>query len=206
MNAESGRSDLGDRPVAEVDRIRDIIFGPQMRVYEQQFKRVLGRLDLLSNQLEELRTAFEQQGAEQESRTRETQEEMRQRHAELERTFTARLDQLEANLELQTHELQAESRQALGQLRDEHARRMDQQAADLKAEARQLSADLRKQGQDLRSEFTTSMDALEDGKTSRHDLGDLLTEMGTRLKEQIGVADLLGQLGQLAEDQSADQA
>lgn len=197
MNAESDRSDLGDRPIAEVDRIRDIIFGPQMRVYDQQFKRMVGQLDLLSNQLEELRTALEQQGAEQESRTRETQEEMRQRHAELDRTFSARLDQLEANLELQTRELQAESRQALGQLRDEHASRMDQQASDLQAGARQLSAD-------LRSEFTTSLDALEDRKTSRHDLGDLLMEMGTRLKEQIGVADLLGQLGQLAEDQSAD--
>lgn len=204
MSLESDSPNLEDRPVAEVDRIRDIIFGPQMRLYEQQFKRAAGQFDLLSKQLEELRTALDQQRADQESRTRKAQEEMRQHYTELERTFSSRLEQLEAKLDQQTTEIRAESRQARDELRGELASQIEQQGTELKAEAQQLAADLRKQGQDLRTEFTASLDALDDDKASRHTLADLLVEMGARLKEQMGVADLLGQLGEIAETEPSD--
>jgi chromosome segregation ATPase len=171
MSTESDRADVEGRPPAEVDRIRDIIFGPQMRLYEQQFKRLVGQLEQTNKQLDELRSALDQQRVDQEARTRQAEEEMRQRHAELEQAFSDRLGQLEANL--------------------------DQRAS-------QLTADLRKQGQDLRSEFTTALDALDDDKAGRHDVGDLLVEMGTRIKERVGVADLLGQLTELAGDQAAE--
>jgi predicted RNA-binding protein with PIN domain len=200
MSLESDSPNLEDRPVAEVDRIRDIIFGPQMRLYEQQFKRAAGQFDLLSKQLEELRTALDQQRADQESRTRKAQEEMLQHYTELERTWSSRIEKLEAKLDQQTTEIRAESRQARGEL----ASRMEQQGAELKAQAQQLAADLRKQGQDLRAEFTASLDALDDDKASRHTLADLLVEMGARLKEQMGVADLLGQLGEMAETEPSD--
>jgi DNA anti-recombination protein RmuC len=171
MSAENDSLTPDDRPIAEVDRIRDIIFGSQMRNYEQQFRRMANQLDLLGGQLEELRTVMDRQRAEQESRTRQLEEEMRERNAEMERTFSERHGQLEAGLEQQTT---------------------------------QLAADMRKQGQDLRAEFTAAVDALEDAKAGRHDLGDLLVEMGTRLKQQIGVGDLLGQLEGLAEEQPSE--
>ena len=49
--------------IAEVDRIRDIIMGPQMRLYEHQFKRMTNQLDILGTELEELRTRLDQQVA-----------------------------------------------------------------------------------------------------------------------------------------------
>lgn len=64
---------MEDRPTAEVDRIRDIIFGPQMRLYEQQFQRLVGQTELLSKQVDELRAALEQQKADQESRLHKAQ-------------------------------------------------------------------------------------------------------------------------------------
>ena len=67
-----------------------------------------------------------------------------------------------------------------------------------------LAADLRKQGRNLRSEFTAAQDALDEAKTNRHDLGDLLVEMGTRLKDQVGLADLLGQLEEVTADEPAE--
>jgi len=54
---------------------------------------------------------------------------------------------------------------------------------------------MRKQGHDLRAWFEKALDAMEDDKASRSHVGDLLVEMGTRLKQQAGIADLLGQLG-----------
>jgi DNA repair exonuclease SbcCD ATPase subunit len=174
MSQESAQTNREERSAAEVDRIRDILFGPQMRGYEQQIKRMAGQLDLLGKKLEDLVARLDQQQGDQESRMRRFQEEMQKRHSELERMLTSQLGQTEANLEQQA------------------------------TETRQLAADLRKEGQDLRSEFTNALADLEDGKTSRHDLGDLLMEMGTRLKGQMGLVDLLGQLEEAAQDQSAD--
>ena len=60
MSPEAEKPALAGSP-AEVDRIRDIIMGPQMRVYEQQFKRLVSQIELLNKQLEDQRAAFEQQ-------------------------------------------------------------------------------------------------------------------------------------------------
>jgi hypothetical protein len=73
MSPDTAKPALEGSP-AEVDRIRDIIFGPQMRVYEQQFKRLVSQIDRLNKQLEEQRAAFEGQIAEEQARTRKLQE------------------------------------------------------------------------------------------------------------------------------------
>jgi DNA repair exonuclease SbcCD ATPase subunit len=159
-------------PIAEVDRIRDIIFGSQMRTYEQQFKRVAGQLDQINTQLDELRASLDRQRADLEGQTLKLQEATRQGQSELERTFSSQLAQLRAAL--------------------------DKQGADLTAQLRDQAAELRKQGQDLRGEFTQALDALENDKTSRGHLGDLLVEMGMRLKQQADISDLLGQLGKVS--------
>lgn len=155
--------------LAEVDRIRDIIMGPQMRLYEQQFKRIASQLDLLSKELADLRAHTEQQ-----------------------------MSELGSHSEQERGRLQAEARQASDNLRGDLTARLDKLDAELKAQTSQLASDLRAQGQSLRSEFTTALDALDDDKASRQDVGDLLVEMGTRLKKQAGITDLLGGLGDLA--------
>lgn len=160
MSQESDIVSQETQTVAEVDRIRDIIFGPQMRNYEQQFKRLASQVDRLGKQLEDLTSAFEQQ----------------------------------------TSQSQSETRQALDDFRQEQSSRLDQQVTELRAETRKLANDMRKQGTDLRDEIMEAIHALEDGKTNRLDLSDLLIEMGTRLKQQMGLADLLGQLEDVTKD------
>jgi DNA anti-recombination protein RmuC len=157
----------GEGSPAEVDRIRDIIFGPQMRRYEQQFQRVMAQLEGMGKQLDELRAAFDQQGNDQEAGLRKVQEDLRESIEGMRKDTSARMDQYEEHTSTQI---------------------------------RQLGADLRQQGQDFRSELQKTADALEDGKTGRHDLGDILVEMGTRLKDQAGIGDLLGQLGDLEQE------
>ena len=142
MSLEDSGPDSQERPITELERIRDIIFGPQMQDYEGQFGRVAAELGLLSQQLDELRSKLAQQKADQERR----------------------LDELESTLGDQTSQL-----------------------AD-----------------DLRAEFTQALDALRDDKASRLDVGDVLVEMGTRLKQQFGVADLLGPLDDTAGDDLFD--
>jgi chromosome segregation ATPase len=172
-----------ERAVAEVDRIRDIIFGQQMRSYEQQFKRFTNQLDQLGRQLEDLRAELERQRADQEARTIGVQEELSQQHSRLETSLTQ-----------QTAQSRTEFRQAVDQTRSDLSRRLEQLGAELRAQTGQLGIDLRKQGQELHGQFTAALEALEHDKASREHVGDLLVEMGTRLKEQKGLADLLGQL------------
>jgi hypothetical protein len=45
MSEEGDKSTQTARSIAEVERIRDILFGPQMRLYEQQFKRIGGYME-----------------------------------------------------------------------------------------------------------------------------------------------------------------
>jgi hypothetical protein len=160
-----------DHSVAEVDRIRDIIFGPQMRLYEQHFQRVTSQLEALGKQIEELRTALHQQATDQESQTRKVQEELRQ---------------------------------ALDGQKRELTTRLEQQGAEQQQQMRQLAADLRTQGQNLQGEFTAALDRLDNEKASRHNLGDLLMEAGMRLKQQMGIVDLLGQLQEAPVDEARE--
>ena len=142
MSVEDSGPGSEERPTTELERIRDIIFGPQMQDYEGQFGRVAAELGLLSQQLGELKSTLAQQRADQEQR----------------------LDQLESRFGDQTQRL-----------------------AD-----------------DLRAEFKEALEALQDDKASRLDMGDILVEMGTRLKQQFGMADLLGPLDDSDSDDLLD--
>ena len=168
MTRKSDEAGPEETPIAEVDRIRDIIFGSQMRTYEQQFKRVAGQLDQINKQLDELRASLGRQRQDLEAQTLKLQETTQQSQSEMERNLSNQLAQLRAAL--------------------------DKQHTDLEAE-------LRKQGLGLRGEFTQGLDALENEKASRGHLGDLLVEMGTRLKQQGDISDLLGQLGKASAKQ-----
>jgi chromosome segregation ATPase len=146
MTRKSDEAGPEEPPIAEVDRIRDIIFGSQMRTYEQQFKRVAGQLDQINKQLDELKANLGRQRQDLEGQILKLREATQQSQSEMERTFSNQLAQ-------------------------------------------------------SRSEFTQGLDALEDAKTSRSHLGELLIEMGTRLKQQGDISDLLGQLGKASAKQ-----
>jgi hypothetical protein len=176
MSQEGSGTGVEERSIAEVDRIRDIIFGSQMRTYEQQFKRVGARLDQIDKQLEALKAALDSQHADHDGQMASLCEETRQRAAEMERAFAGQVGQVQV--------------------------RLDKQGADLAAQLREQGGELRKQSQDLRAEFTRALDAMDNDKTSRSHLGDLLMEMGTRLKENADITDLLGQLGKATGAQS----
>lgn len=173
MGKTGAESTPDDRPLPEVDRIRDIIMGPQMRLYEQQFRRTAAQIEQIGKELDEVRTALDRQRTDQEARTAKLQQDVQQRLEGLEAGFAQAHKQMEAKAEAQN--------------------------ADLAAQIRDQSAELRKQSQQIREDLARAVSSLEDDKTSRDYLGNLLVEMGTRLKEQAGIADLLGQLGREGE-------
>jgi chromosome segregation ATPase len=65
-------------PAQEVDRIRDIIFGSQMRDYEQRFKNAQRDLDRLQQELDRLTEQLTEQDNNQGKKLQALRREMRQ--------------------------------------------------------------------------------------------------------------------------------
>lgn len=124
----------------DVERIRDIIFGPQMRDYDQRFQNLLADVERLRQQMERQRTA----------------------HADLEADTTRRVQA--------------------------------------------LRAETREDDERLRSELRQAVEKLTAEKVDRLNLGDLLIELGTQLKQGGGTQGVLAGLTQLMQAQPADKA
>ena len=68
---------------AEVDRIRDIIFGPQMRDYEQRFQIFQRDLDRLRQEIDGLSESLSEHGGDQRKKLQNLRQEMRRADEDL---------------------------------------------------------------------------------------------------------------------------
>jgi len=91
----------------EVDRVRDILFGPQLRDYEQRFEAVHRDLERLQDEIDHLTDQLRTQGADHQKQQQKLHREMRQGD-----------DQLRAELRQAAQQLMTEKvdRVDLGQL------------------------------------------------------------------------------------------
>jgi hypothetical protein len=67
----------------EIDRIRDIIFGHEMRDYDQRFQTVKRDLERLQQEIDRLTERLEEQDREQDKKTQNLRQEMRQSDTDL---------------------------------------------------------------------------------------------------------------------------
>ena len=78
MTDEQGKATSEAEHVQEVDRIRDIIFGSQMRDYEQRFEIFQRDLDRLQQELDRLTEQLTDQDSDQGKKLQALRKEMRQ--------------------------------------------------------------------------------------------------------------------------------
>ena len=64
--------------VPEMDRIRDLVFGPQMRDYDQRFQTVGRDLTRIQQQLDQLADQLSQQDGDQKKKLQDLRREVRQ--------------------------------------------------------------------------------------------------------------------------------
>lgn len=163
----------------KVERVRDIIFGAQMRDYTQRFDTMSRELARVGQEV----TRLTEQLQEQEKRLRK---ELRQ---ESDRLLAQMQDQDKA---------QQQQIQALDQRLSEQLQLLDQKHT---ASAQALANHLASVEQLLRDELHDLSRQLNSNKVDRPSLGDLLIELGTGLKTkepdplQIST-DLLDQLNE----------
>ena len=162
-------------PGSNIDQLRDIIFGGQMREYDKRFVRMEERL---AKEIAEMR------------------EELRQRCATLERYARDELELVNTQLRSEQQSRGGEERR-LGQAIAEMAKTTDERTAALSEQVsrqhRELRAQLLEQSQtltddaqrraaDLLATIEREANRLRDEKADRAGLSDLLVEVALRLR------------------------
>lgn len=180
--AEITRDEMRER-LGNIDQIRDIIFGAQLREYDNRFDKLESEVSILQQDIQdrvdqlktvfttELRTAIDGLDKKIKTLTVNSQEDMadfRQQLDRLNRKFSGNIDSLNSDLEKQTNALRDE----LGQTRDN------------------LQDDVRNLRSQVLEELDRRFSMLKDVKVSRYDMAEILFELGMRLKGSEFVPEL----------------
>lgn len=210
---------LGDKAVRpqspEVDRLRDILFGPQMEEYERRFADLRRELERLVSDIRALQDRLSETERAQAKRMDNLEAELRRATDELKRDIN-RLNARETLLNQAVSRLQQvegteqSHTQAITELRDTLALH-ERDLRALKSEASQyreqierkietVKREMRQAEDDLRSELRRVATRLSDQKTDRKALATMLMEIATRLETGSSVTSLLEDLtGKLKE-------
>lgn len=148
-----------------VDRIRDIIFGPKMRDYEQRFEAIARDMDRMQKELDRLVEQLAANDAAQNKSLQALRQELVRAHGESQAALKSEIDRVGSQLaEEQTTQ---------------------------KANLQNLRQELRKADADLRDELRQIAQRLTEQKPDRGALGDLFIELGNHVKTGGSLADLL---------------
>lgn len=205
----------GDEPllrgnIAEADRLRQIIFGPQMEAYERRFADQRRELDRMLNDLRQIQTTvsdFERSQTERvETLERDSRRSTRELGGKLEhwqaqltlpQQLLARAQQLEGLSQEFKRDI-AKLNQSLTQQEQELnslKRTLYESREQLERKLDAIKHEMRQADDQLRDDLRQAVDHLGDQKTDRKALAAMLTEIATRLRTGSDVSSLLGKLG-----------
>lgn len=180
--AEITKEEMRER-LGNIDQIRDIIFGAQLRDFNSRFEKLESELALLQQEMHdyasqvksvlstEVRAAIDSFEKKLKSLSLTSQEEnadLRQQLDRLNRKFSSNLEALDESVDLQTSSL----RQDLSQTRD----RLQEEVRNLRSQ--------------VFDELNNRMAMLREGKVSRDDMAEILFELGMKLKGTEFVPEL----------------
>jgi septation ring formation regulator EzrA len=172
----SGNGDV--REGANVDKIRDILFGSQMRDYDKRFVRLEERLAKASDALrDDLKKRFD-------SLELFVQQEVESLHQRLKTEKSERTETLK-ELTRETRDSSKSLEHRLSQL-DEH---LVAAQGDLRSrildQSKTLLNEIQKSHGEMEATLEREAEALRNDKTDRATLADLLTEMALRLRGEL---------------------
>lgn len=158
-----------------VDQIRDILFGGQMRDYERRFQELNERLEA---DFDTLRQDQERRFAQLDKRLDEQLEKLGRALRQEVSDRTAATDEIESRLLQGARAHRSELAGAVDTLNHDLSAAEDR----LRAALNELDAALKEQGARLNQTLTRSRDELRGDKVGREDLAALMTELALRLK------------------------
>lgn len=156
----------------ELEVLRDLIFGNQARDFTRRLSDIDGRLEAIrremKNEQDSVAQSLTKSAADQ---TASLRKETHNRVDKEVQMLSERIEQLAADMNEQMENARRMLEAKLDRLQTESSDRM-----------RLLEEEARQRDDDLRAELLTVSAWLEDKKTSRHDLGLMLEELGQRLQ------------------------
>jgi exonuclease VII large subunit len=182
--AEITKEEMRER-LGNIDQIRDIIFGAQLREYDNRFDKIdselsmmqqdtLARIEQIKTVLSaEMKVAIDSLEKKVKSLTSNTQEEsadLRQQIDRVKRKFSSSIESLDEAMDNQTSSIRDE----LSQTRE----RLSEETRTLKTQ--------------VFEELDRRFSMLRDVKVSRDDMAEILFELGMRLKGTEFVPELKG--------------
>lgn len=180
--AEITKEEMRER-LGNIDQIRDIIFGAQLREYDNRFDRIESDISLLQQDIQtrleqvksvlttELRAAFdsfEKKIKSINSTVQEDTTDIRQQIDRVNRKFSSSIEALDEAIDNQT-----------GAIRDDFSQSRDR-----------LQEDIRSLRTQVFEELDRRFSVLREVKVSRDDMAEILFELGMRLKGSEFVPEL----------------
>jgi len=163
-----------------VDQIRDIIFGSQMRDYESRFQRLEERL------LSELTTVRKEVN----NRVEALETYMHSEIGALNERLSSERDERESEdkvLEDEIKKLSKELLRKLAHLDESVAKQNSDLRQQLLDQSKNLSSDIETTREQLNDALTRSSDELRNSKTDRVALAELFSEVSLRLKDEFPI-------------------
>jgi len=172
-NIETGSLPAGSgNNAGELEVLRDLIFGNQARDFAHRIADLDGRLEAVRRELKGEQDSRAQSVAKTASdQTIALRKETGNRVDKEVQIIGERIEQMSSDL----HELIEATTRTLES-------RLDRLQQEANERFRTLEEDARRRDDDLRAELLTVSAWLEDKKTSRHDLGQMLEEIGLKLQ------------------------
>lgn len=184
----------------KVERIRNIVFGAQMREYDQRFNNI-GR-DIVRVQQEiaqvnsQLLAQVKQLGAE----IHEVNERLSAKLNEQSQQLSKRIEEVESRQAAKVSDLDTRLSSQLREQESNLAAQVQKLTTSAVEQTEQLQQALHALDEDIRSELRSHAEHLGDAKMDRSTLGQLLIEMGNDLQEGVGGSVFSKLLGDLSDD------
>ena len=179
-NPQQGAVTLGSRD--QVDKIRDILFGGQMRSFDQRFgqldERISQEIARLRDETNKRNTAIEALLHKEISSLGERLRQERKGREEALAALTVRLDQRITDLDAH-----------LDALDERVAREFSEIRSQIHAQEQDLSSQIQQRSDELERSLRRSSETLDDLKVGRGDLAALFTEVSLRLNRELTLPD-----------------
>lgn len=160
------------KSAGELEVLRDLIFGNQARDFSKRISDLDTRLEVVRRELK----------TDQETRAQAVAKTASDQTIALRKESSSRIDKEVTIIGERLDQLAADFNELIESNRRAIEARLDRMQEDANERLRVLEEEARRRDDDLRSELLTISAWLEDKKTSRHDLGQMLEEIGQRLQ------------------------
>jgi ABC-type transporter Mla subunit MlaD len=170
----SPAADLGE--TGSVDKIRDILFGNQMRDFERRFSQMEDRVTKATHDLrEEIHKRLETLEAFFKKEIKAVLDRLKNEANEL-----AEADKhIEENLKSTTSSL----KKSISQVEEDFSQRATELRQDLLQQSKSLTAEIQTRGEEASETLRNTANDLDDAKINRSTLAEYLIEMAMRLSD-----------------------